>query len=168
MDKDAVDLRLPQQRTLHAEDEPSEAQRPGRLRRLLQPRETPRAQRDRAVQMLRLRRSAQTGQGEPGHLLAEGRKPGRFRKPASSRRDRRRDRGGPAGRTRSVCSDCRRPEEVRAVLADIVALVVFRNDPKYAVEIPAHLLRIDSGPKVLWNLAKPVISRFRPLLNEFF
>jgi type I restriction enzyme M protein len=48
----------------HAENQSAEARRPGRLRLLLQRRESPQTQRDRSFQGLRLRRSAQARQGE--------------------------------------------------------------------------------------------------------
>ena len=53
---------------------------------------------------LHLRRADGPRQGQPGHLLAQGREPGGQRQPARPRRDRRRDRGGPAGGAGAVCS----------------------------------------------------------------
>jgi type I restriction-modification system DNA methylase subunit len=57
--RDALDLRSPHQQALHAEDEHPHARRPGRLRPLLQPGESPRANRNGALSSLLLRRPAQ-------------------------------------------------------------------------------------------------------------
>ena len=59
VDEDALDLRLPHQRALHAKDQSVEARRSGRFRCLLQPREPAQAERERPLQILRLRGSAQ-------------------------------------------------------------------------------------------------------------
>ena len=63
--------------------EPAPAFGPGRIREVLQPRQPPppppdleREESRRPLAVVRLRRDHQAGQGEPGHLLAEGREPG--------------------------------------------------------------------------------------------
>ena len=65
------DLRTNQRFTL--KERPMVAGRPRRFRRLLPIRPTPRAHGERAVPALRLRRADRTRQGQPRHLLAEGR-----------------------------------------------------------------------------------------------
>jgi hypothetical protein len=59
---------------------------------------------------VRLRRAAAARQGEPGPLLAQGRVAGRLGQPARPRRDRRRDRRGPARRAGGVRGRPRRPD----------------------------------------------------------
>jgi type I restriction enzyme M protein len=66
-----LDLRLPHQRTFHAQGKHPEARSPRRFREVLQPEEPPQPQRDRTVQELHLRRTDQTRQSQPRHLLAE-------------------------------------------------------------------------------------------------
>ncbi len=102
--RDAVDLRPAHQPALHAEDEAAPARRPRRVRRLLQPGESPPAHRDvvggqpdRPLAPLHLRRADPARQGEPRHLLAPRREPRRLRQPPRAGRDRRRDHRGPAG-----------------------------------------------------------------------
>src|SRR6266540_2439685 len=80
VDEEALDLRSADQQALHAEDEFPQARGPGRVRRPLQPEEPPRAQSHvvgeeprRPLARLRLRGTCRTRQGEPRHLLAQGR-----------------------------------------------------------------------------------------------
>jgi type I restriction enzyme M protein len=53
-----------------------------------------------------LRRTDRPRQGEPGHLLAQGRKPRRQRQPAAAGGDRAGDRRGPGGGAGAVQADC--------------------------------------------------------------
>ena len=79
VDPEAVDLRLPHQPELHAQDPRPRAFRPRRLRGLLQPGQPARAHRDGAVQAVHLRRADRPRQGVPGHLLAPRRVAGGHR-----------------------------------------------------------------------------------------
>ena len=81
VDEQALDLRPAHEPAFHAQGKHPQAQRPRRLRRLLQPEEPPRPQRERAFQELHLRRANQARQGQPRHLLAQRRKPRRQRQP---------------------------------------------------------------------------------------
>ena len=87
VDAGAVDLRPTHQPPLHAEGQPPEPRRPGRLRGLLQPGEPPPARGDGALPPLYLRHVGQARQGQPGHLLAPRREHGGHRRPARARRN---------------------------------------------------------------------------------
>ena len=72
---------------------PLEAGRPGRVRGVLPTRQAPPPQADLErgdtrgpLAVVRLRRTAEAGQGEPRHLLAQGQEPGGLRRPARPRR----------------------------------------------------------------------------------
>src|SRR5271163_1160790 len=65
LDKEGLDLRLPHQRALHAEDGSATPGKPGRLRRLLQARKPAQTERDGAVSRFHLRRTGEAGQGQP-------------------------------------------------------------------------------------------------------
>ncbi len=86
VDGKALDLRPAHQHALHPEDEPAALRRPRRLHPVLQPAEPPRAEGNRALPLLHLRRDPAARQDQPRHLLAEGREPGRYRKPARTGR----------------------------------------------------------------------------------
>jgi type I restriction enzyme M protein len=96
LDDQALDLRPAHESALHAEGKHPQAQRPGRLRRLLQREEPTRSQADlerqerkRPLARLRLRRADQARQDQPRHLLAKRRSPRRQRqltRPRSHRR----------------------------------------------------------------------------------
>ncbi len=115
VDAEALDLRPAHQPALHPEGEHPQAQRPGRLRRLLQPQEPQRPQGDRAFQVLHLRRADKTRQGQPRHLLAERRSPGGIRQPPRARRHRRRHHRRPRSRPGTVRNDRGGPEDGRVV-----------------------------------------------------
>ena len=87
---EALDLRPAHEPAFHPQGKHPQAQRPRRLRRLLQPEEPPRPQGERALQVLHLRRADQARQGEPRHLLAERRRPRRKRQSSRARNHRRR------------------------------------------------------------------------------
>ena len=78
----------------------------GRFRVLLPRRGPGAAYGNRAVPPLHPRRIDPAGQGQPGHLLAPRREPGGLRKPATARRNRRGDHGGPAGRAGTTGGNC--------------------------------------------------------------
>ena len=80
---------------------------------VLQPKEPPRAQRERAFQRLRLRRPDEAGQSEPGHLLAERRRPGRIRQPARPRNHRPGNHRRPRSRPGTIRHHRRGLEEMR-------------------------------------------------------
>ncbi len=62
----------------------------------------------RPLARVRLRRADRPRQGQPGHLLAERRRPGRQRQPAAARGDRPGDRRRPGGRAGAVPAHRRR------------------------------------------------------------
>ena len=61
---------------------------------------------ERALQVLHLRRADQARQGEPRHLLAERRRPGRIRQPPRPRNHRRRHRRRSRSRPGTIRDDC--------------------------------------------------------------
>src|SRR5206468_12761096 len=73
LDNETLDLRSPHQQTFHAEGKSVEAQRPRRLRRLLQSEEPTRTKTSRPLSVLQLRRPTQARQTQSRHLLAERR-----------------------------------------------------------------------------------------------
>jgi hypothetical protein len=105
-DRQALDLRSAHQHTLHPQRKSPQAQRPRRLRRLLQPEEPPRPKRIRALQKFHLRRATQARQTQPRHLLDQRRKPRRQRQPSRSRHHCRRDRRGPPSRALAIRYNC--------------------------------------------------------------
>src|ERR1035438_3281948 len=48
-----------------------------------------------------------------------------------------------------------------------IASLVLPNDFEHAVKILPDLLRIHTGPTVLWNSAEPLVFRLRPPQHEF-
>ena len=102
------DLRTNQHFTL--KENPLKRERPRRLRRLLQPEEPPRAQGEsERFKALHLRRSDQARQGQPRHLLAQGREPRRQRQPPRPGRHRAEIVDDLRGRAGAVRGDCGRP-----------------------------------------------------------
>ena len=77
--KRPVDLRPADQQALHPQDEHAHPRRPRRLRRVLRARAARQAGGERAVPLLQLRRAGRPRQGQPRHLLAPRREPGRHR-----------------------------------------------------------------------------------------
>ena len=94
------DLRTNQRFTLKTN--PANPFPPGRLRCLLQSRRTGSNARNGPIPTASATTTCETGQGQPGHLLAPRRKHGRLGQPAAAGPDSRGDRGRPPRRPRAV------------------------------------------------------------------